>query len=75
MIYLPVNYEFMILMIFLWSTASSCGGLSTRHGTFGVGLHQRAEQPLLCRQAQSVEIVQPGVGSRETLLWPFLMEA
>lgn len=43
----------MTVMTFLWSTASSCGGFSTRQGTFEVGLkeehknYQRAETPLL----------------------------
>lgn len=60
----------MIITTFLESTASSCGGLSTSHGTFGVGLkadhknYQRAEAPLLCGQAESIVIVQPGVGFR-----------
>lgn len=58
----------MMIMSFLWSTAPSCGDLSTRHGTFGVGLkkdhknYKRVEAPLLWGQASSVEIVQPYCG-------------
>lgn len=43
----------MMIITFFWSTAPSCGDLSTRHGTFGVGLkedhknYKMVEVPLL----------------------------
>ncbi|GAB0204937.1 hypothetical protein GRJ2_002959300 [Grus japonensis] len=48
-----------------------------RHGPVGAGSEedhedvQRVGAPLLSGQAERAGVVQPGEGSRETLLWPF----